>query len=254
MLGDLRDLVEQYSVWLRESTNLREIGEWIEITTPYLDRHNDQLQIYARREAGNFLLTDDGYTMRDLEASGCSLATPKRQELLTTTLKGFGVRLRRDELQISTTPEAFPLRKHSLVQAMLAVNDLFYLAEPVTKDLFFEDVVAWLDTSDIRYIPRAKFTGVSGYDHLFDFVIPKSRRAPERMLKAINRPKRNSAETFLHAWTDTQQVRPPESRAFALLNDMGQAITSEVPEAFAAYQVRSVLWSARNEVLEELLA
>jgi hypothetical protein len=59
---------------------------------------------------------------------------------------------------------------------MLAVNDLFYLAEPFVKSLFFEDVVAWMDESEVRYTPKVKFTGVSGYDHLFDFVIPKSRK------------------------------------------------------------------------------
>ncbi|WP_418888699.1 DUF1829 domain-containing protein, partial [Methanothrix soehngenii] len=36
-----------------------------------------------------------------------------------------------------------------------------------------------------------KFTGKSGYDHLFDFVIPKSKKRPERILQAINRPSRD---------------------------------------------------------------
>jgi len=33
-----------------------------------------------------------------------------------------------------------------------------------------------------------------------------AQQAPERILRAINRPRRDSAEAFLHAWTDTQQV------------------------------------------------
>ena len=56
---------------------------------------------------------------------------------------------------------------------MLAVSDLLYLAEPVVKSLFFEDVVMWLDEADVRYTPKIKFTRISGYDHLFDFVISK---------------------------------------------------------------------------------
>ena len=32
----------------------------------------------------------------------------------------------------------------SLLQAMLAVNDMFYLAVPMVASLFYEDVVAWL--------------------------------------------------------------------------------------------------------------
>jgi hypothetical protein len=54
MLSDIEDLLDRYNVWLKESNNLREIGEWVEITTPFLDRYNDQLQIYAKRENGHF--------------------------------------------------------------------------------------------------------------------------------------------------------------------------------------------------------
>ena len=226
----------------------------MEVTTPFLDRHNDQLQLFARRENGHFVLGDDAYTIRDLESTGCTLTTPKRRELLTMTLNGFGVRLHDDELRVIATPENFPFRKHSMIQAMLAVNDLFHLAEPIVKSLFYEDVIAWLDESEIRHTPKVKLTGVSGYDHLFDFVIPKSRRAPERILRAINRPRRNSAEAFLHAWTDTQQIRSADSRAFAILNDVGQAVPEEVTEAFAAYDVTPVLWSGREQLLQQLAA
>jgi hypothetical protein len=73
------------------------------------------------------------------------------------------------------------MRKHNLLQAMLAVNDLFFLSIQMVASLFYEDVVSWLDTNEIRYTPNVKFTGKSGYDHLFDFVIPKSRRQPERI-------------------------------------------------------------------------
>ena len=191
---EIEKLLNDYRVWLQDKTTLRELrGDWIEITTPYIDRHNDALQIYARRHNGGYLLTDDSYTIHDLEASGCNLNTEKRQDLLKMTLNGFGVKLNREALEIHASPENFPLRKHNLIQAILAVNDLFYLAKPVVESLFFEDVIAWLDANEIRYTPKVKFTGISGYDHLFDFVIPKSRKQPERILQAINRPTRDSA-------------------------------------------------------------
>ena len=254
MLEEIRALLDQYSAWLRDKTNLREVNDWVEITTPYLDRHNDYLQIYARRENGSFLLTDDGHTIRDLELSGCNLGTSKRQDLLKMTLNGFGVRSNSGALEVTASPESFPLRKHSLMQAMLAVNDLFYLAEPMVKSLFYEDVVAWLDAAEVRYTPSVKFTGKSSYDHLFDFVIPKSSKEPERILRAINRPSRDTAESFIFSWSDTRDVRPPASRAYAVLNDAEQAITAGVLEALRSYQIRPVAWSRREEVRIELAA
>lgn len=226
----------------------------MEITTPYLDRHNDHLQLYARSDRGSITMTDEGYTIRDLEVSGCNMSTPKRQELLKTVLNGFGVRINQGNLEVSATAENFGQRKHSLVQAVLAVNDLFYLAEPMIRSLFYEDVVEWLDAADIRFTPKPKFTGRSGYDHLFDFVVPKSRKAPERILRAITRPGRDTAESFIHAWSDTREVRAPDSQAYALLNDSETSVSPGVLDAFRSYSIHPIVWSRREEVRSDLAA
>ena len=251
---EIESLLDAYRRWLKDKTTLREVDDWVEITTPFLDRHNDALQIFARRENGGFILTDDSYTIHDLEASGCNLNTDKRKDLLKMTLNGFGVRLREnDALEVSASPENFARHKHNLIQAMLAVNDMFYLAKPVIESLFFEDVVSWLDANDIRYTPNVKFTGTSGYDHLFDFVIPKSKRQPERILKAINRPTRQAATAFSFEWTDTREVRSEGSKAYAVLND-ADGVPGDVIEALRNYEIRPVVWTQRLDVIEELAA
>jgi hypothetical protein len=122
------------------------------------------------------------------------------------------------------------------------------------ESLFFEDVITWLDANDIRYTPGVKFTGISGYDHLFNFVIPKSRKEPERIVQAINRPTRETALTFINAWTDTRQTRPPESKAYAMLNDMEQPVPGSVADALRNYRIRAVAWADRAQVVPELAA
>ena len=256
MIDEVQSLLDRYWKWLRDETILRRIGDWVEITTPYLDRHNDCLQIYAKRHDGGFVLTDDGYTVEDLEQSGCTLDSPRRQDLLKTTLNGFGVQISgtTKALEVRASADDFALRKHNLVQAMLAVNDLFCLASPTVASLFYEDVVAWLDSCEIRHTPNVRFTGKSGYDHRFDFVIPKSRMQPERLLRAINRPGRDTAQTMTFAWVDTREVRSPESRAYAILNDSDRPISQNVLDAMRSYDVRPVPWSDREGAREELAA
>ena len=90
-----------------------------------------------------------------------------------------------------------------------------------------EDVVAWLDLSDIRLTPNVQFTGKSGNDHRFDFVIPKSRAQPERVLRAINRPCRDTAQSMAFSWIDTREVRAPDSRAYAILNEANRRRASQ---------------------------
>lgn len=254
MIQDIQRLMDAYHAWLKDKSVLRQIGQWVEITTPYLDRHNDYLQIYAKNANGGFILTDDGHTIDDLEQSGCKLETRKRQDLLKMTLNGFGVQLDGNAIQVHASPENFALRKHNLVQAMLAVNDMFYLAVPMVASLFYEDVVAWLDVHDVRYTPKVKFTGKTGYDHLFDFVIPKSRQQPERIVQTINRPNKDTAQAVAFSWIDTKEVRSSDSRAYALLNDSEQAVSSTVVDALKSYDVQPVPWSQREHVREVLAA
>lgn len=255
MIDEIQQLLDDYMAWLRDRTTLRQVNEeWIEITSPYLDRHNDYIQIYVKRQNGGYLLTDDSHTIQDLQQSGCILDSPKRQSLLNMTLNGFGVQFNQGALEIHASEDNFALRKHNLLQSILAINDLFYLAVPMVASLFYEDVVTWLDVHQIRYTPRIKFTGKSGFDHLFDFVIPKSEMRPERILQAINKPSRDTAQSLAFSWLDTKEVRSPESRAFAVLNDSEHDVTSSILDALRSYEVAPILWSKREDAIGELAA
>jgi hypothetical protein len=137
---------------------------------------------------------------------------------------------------------------------MLAINDLFYLAQPNVASLFLEDFFAWLEQNYIRYIPNVKFAGKSGYDHLFDAVIPKSRQAPERVLQAINSPDKNEAHALAFSWMDTREVRKADSRAYAFLNDSEKAVPASVIDALRSYEIEPVSCSNRQSVVLELTA
>ncbi|MBF0608300.1 MAG: DUF1829 domain-containing protein [Candidatus Magnetobacterium sp. LHC-1] len=255
MIGEIQDLLNSYIEWLKDKTTVKHIGsDWVQITTPHLDRHNDCLQIYVKKQNGQYVLSDDGYIINDLLNSGCKFDSIKRQDLLRMSLAGFGVQMRDDALEIHATANDFSFKKHNLIQAMLTVNDMFFLASQAIKSLFFEEVESWFDLLGIRYTPKVKFTGKSGYDHMFDFVIPKSRKAPERIVQTVNRPNRDTSETFAFKWIDTREVRAITSRAYTLLNDYNNTIPRGVEDALNNYGITAVRWSQRDNVRSELEA
>lgn len=45
---DIKKMIDSYTDWLNKSISFEKIGEYYEITTPYLDRFNDYLQIYVK--------------------------------------------------------------------------------------------------------------------------------------------------------------------------------------------------------------
>lgn len=246
--------IDNYWSWLKDNTHIKAIDDWYEITTPYLDRHNDFVQIYARQQGDSFQLTDDGYTLNDLEMSGCVLDSPKRQQILQTTLNGFGVNIVDKELTTVATSRQFALRKHSLIQAILAVGDLFYLARPHVRSLFVEDVQSWLDINDVRYTPNIKLTGKSGFDHVFEFVIPKSKQSPERLLKPVNHPDRDTVQSVIMSWLDTRETRTSDSLVYAMLNDRDTKISRTVEDALDNYDIKRIRWTEREKGIQELVA
>ena len=257
MIQKFGTLLDQYWSWLKEGTSLREIDGCIEITTPYLDRHNDCLQIYARPDKGKFLLTDDGYILQDLEMSGFSVNRPKRQMLLDMTINGFGIQLDKENgkaLEVRTSEEDFPLQKHNLLQAMLAVNDLFHLATPTTTNTFYESVSNWLTVSGIRYTPTVQVAGRSGFRHQIDFIIPESQSCPEQLGRVMHHPSRSTVQSMAFAWVDISGKRTPGAKAFAVLNDSDASVGDHLSAALQKYDVNPVLWSDRDKMLTELTA
>ena len=121
MLDEIQDLLNRYFTRVKDKTTLRQVGNWVEITTPFLDRHNDYLQIYIKQDDGGFTLSDGGYILTDLRQSGCDL-----EKRIGDLMDGFGVELEDGSLIIHTTASNFAPQMYNLVQAMLAVNYLIY--------------------------------------------------------------------------------------------------------------------------------
>ncbi len=251
---ECRHLSDAYLEWLRRGLSVETVGEGCELTTPFLDRHNDHLQIYAARRNGKILLSDDGYILSDLRVSGLELLTPKRRAVIETALRGFGVQLQGNRLVVEASANNLGQRVHSLVQAMLAVNDMFVLAQPRVSTFFWEDVREFLDEHKVRYSPRVKLAGRTGYDHAIDFLIPRSAAAPERIVQAINAPNKNTIGSYLFVLGDTREARGMGAEAFAFLNNRDREIGGDVIEALEAYDVVPALWSERSRYAERLAA
>lgn len=254
MSANVETLIDSYYKWLKDKTAWKQLKDWVQITTPYIDRHNDYIQIYLKQDGNDYILTDDSYTIEDLEQSGCSLDSPKRQKFLEMTLNGFGAHKKDGEIYIKTSHQNFALNKHNLIQSILAVNDMFYLAKSNVANLFFEDVQMWLELSDIRFLERVPFIGKSGYTRHYDFVIPKSRTAPERMIQTVNNPNKQKVDELAFSWLDTREARSDDAKAYAFVNDNEKPVPESFKDALNSYDITTVPWSQRSHFTKELVA
>ena len=251
---DVEQLVEDYFKWLKNETCLNISGEdenFVVISTPHLDRHSDYLEIIVERDGDGYELSDDGYILADLKASGCSINTPKRKKLFAEILRGFNVRNEQNVLRTTANNTNFSFRKHSLLQAMLAVNDMFFTVAPNVQSFFLDHVRNWMRESHILSIENVDFIGRSGFNHKFEFSMPTKDRT-ERYVKALNNLDKQTALNIIVAWEDIKSVRPTGASASVILNDQaGKVINIDVLAALIEYGITPVLWSEREKVVSE---
>lgn len=257
MIDQTKKWINDYYSWLKDNTVINQLNsQWVEINTPFLDRHNDGISLYVSEKNGKIIISDDGYTISDLELCGLNLSTSARQELLLNFIRQLGVSLdsQNNELFIEADSSNFSQKKHCLIQTILSVNDMFILSKNNVKNIFLEDVEKFFDIKDIRYTPNIQILGKSGMSHKIDFIIPKSKNAPERFIKAINTATTINAKSTLFEWQDISPQRKKDSLLYIFINDIDKKTSKEAINAFIKYNATPILWSKKDNYLKKLIA
>lgn len=252
------DLAKEYTDWLYRNMTQEKIHDnFYELTTPFLDRHNDYTQIYIKyNNDSSITISDYGYTIDDLTMSGFTFDTSKRKHLLNQIINKFGLSLDGDIIftkvdSVKKLPEA----KHRLLQAMIYINDMFILNRNNVTSLFYEDVNNYFDLKNIPYFPDFSITGKSKLSHNFDFALPNTKYKPERLVKLMNNP--NRVDVFaqiMFSWDDTKPERRRDSSLIVILNDYNK-VSDKVMEGFESYKDSNVItlpWSDRDNQIEAL--
>lgn len=249
---EFQKVIDDYIKFVKDNTIVKTIadGRLCSVTTPFLDRHNDHLEIYIEKKGDKIKLTDDGYTIADLKMSGFEINSPKRESILRTVLNGFGVKMNgHDELFIEATHVNVGQKKHYLLQAILTVNDMFNLASDTIQSLFKEDVEMYFKSNDIYYSKDIKISGKSGYDHNIDFLVTATRTKPERFIKTINNPKKDSALASIMTFTDISRESQPKK--FVLYNNLEKAVSTDFVSALESYGIYPIPWTEKEKCLYE---
>lgn len=243
--------VDNYYNWLREKTYIQkgESTDWFLINTPFVGAFNDTIEIYAQKNGGQLILSDNGETMSNLELQGLHIqGSKKRRNILDTILLNYGIRSNNDELTIESNIESFSQAKHNFLSAIIEINDLYVLSKHNVASIFKDDVRTYLESKDIIFTPDFISKGTTGLEFNFDFQIAKKQS--EIVIKSFNTINKSNLPTFLFAWDDIKPVREKttkkEVKAIAIINDVDKEIKTEFLDALNAKNADYILWSKRE--------
>src|SRR4030042_5088982 len=254
---DCKKIIENYIKWIKDNTSIKTVEEGLscEITTPFLDRHNDHFQMYLLKKGNEYILTDDGYTIADLAMSGMDMNnSEKRKKILKTLLNGFGVSIgENDDLYTKANLTNIGQKKHYLLQAILSVNDMHVLSRENVYSLFKEEVEKFFKANDIFYSKDIKITGKTGFDHNIDFIISASKNKPERLIKTINNPIKDPIMAAIFAFNDISEVREEKLSNYIIYNDEQKEMSDEISAALKNYGIFNVAWKNREAAKKEFI-
>lgn len=243
-------LIGRYAAWLLRGSTERDLDSgWKELSFPFLDRHNDYLQVFVREDQDSLHITDDGRTIRDLRQAGYDLmAVTRRRRIAERILRGHGLDpglLDKGELAVNAVNGEFPDKLQSLLLSMLAIDALAGTSPLNVAAMFKEDIEEWLRGIGARFEKGAHFQGKSGEGHDFDFVIPGAGRDPAKVLHAITNPDRTHVQSFTYEVMDTRAALNGDSPAFfAVLKDA--SVGKKQYLALLSQDIKPVRWGDRD--------
>lgn len=251
---DGKKIVERYVQWLQDNIKFKNIDKrTISIDSPFLDRHNDYLRIYIRKTGEDiYYLTDDSFTLFDLESNGFSFTNTKKN-IFDIFVNGQGIKFneKTQELYVESNWEDLPQKKHDLIQAMINIDDMFVTSLPYVKSIFFEEVIKFFSDKDIPATPDIIVQG-QGFKDKIDFVIPNGKERNEKLIKLVNNPQRGFYQRFLFRFIDIRNGKTVHAKSDQILfiNNAEHKINKSDLAAIESYSVKPVLWSEREEKVE----
>lgn len=251
----MNELIDSYIQFLKDNITLKQVGEYTAITTPFMDRHNDCIELYVKEnKKDEIYITDDGYTIDDLADSGFRFNTVKRKKILEDILKSYHLQIKNNELFTITSPQRFACSKHFFIQAILAINDLYTISKSNVSSLFFEDVATFFDDNDILYNQDIKITGKSGLDHNINYVLPayKKNKIPERYIQVINNSTKSNTQSNIFLWQDLKNSRKRDNKMYILINNIDNSVKEEYIQAYKNYNISTLLWSEKDNIVNQL--
>lgn len=256
----MEELIKSYVDFLSSKMHIRALEHgWNEIITPFLNHNNDMVSIYVKKTSDtNIQLSDGGETINELELSGLNIIrSKKRLEHMNCILNSYGIdRKGNGELSVMTTKEAFPQVKHRLLQAIMAIDDMFVLTTEKVESFFVEDVENYLNLNEIMYTRDVMFMGKSKFAHNFDFSIPvrQDNKQKNFLTKAINNPRKDILKAAIFMIDDVRAIRDGIEGLFIINDEKGISdnFKSEVIEATHQYNISFIEWSDREDAFSEL--
>lgn len=200
-------LKDSYFEWLKEKIIFEDTENgYVSIGTPFLDSNFDNINLYAQFiNKDTIEVSDFGYTLYNLSEFGINVMDKRSKvanNIFNSVISSFGIEVDKKSLtlKVITSVSRFPIAKNRLLQAIMRINDIYYLSKSNATSSFNDVVTDFLEEHNILFTSNIEIPSLNGISAHFDFLIPhnhtKNDRS-ERLIRTATRPNDiNQAKVF----------------------------------------------------------
>lgn len=249
----LESYLDGYLKFLKDKSFETKINDAVsKLSLPFLDTLNDYTEIYIIKENNEYVITDNGETLSNLEFNGVEINSTSRKKIFNNIVNSYNVINKDGSLYIKANENNLYLKKHLLLQCIVKINDMYMLNRINIQNIFIDDVKSFFENNKIGFIPGHRISGKSGLDAYYDMAIPKTEKNPMTLVKVINKLDKDKVKSTIFDWNDTKDITLDELKIIVVFNDETDRSQNDKVEAFEKYGIKAIPWTKKDELLKEV--
>ncbi|MCW6666981.1 DUF1828 domain-containing protein [Aerococcaceae bacterium NML190938] len=249
---------KEYFDFINNNTKIIEISDGkTEIITPFVDSTGEGISFSVNHDGKFYTITDDGFTLWDLETKGIDLTKKgKRKELFQSQLQYHGFSLNGNKIMRKVSKSELGQTIHDMTQLLININDLTYLHSHNISQQFFEDVKQYFMThKEFSVFPSFNITGKSRLNHKFNYVFKS--KGLSKLTRVYNSIDKQKVDTILTSWLDTTEYRKKEfldeEELYIILSDEGyKNLNDDYLLALESYDIKVLNFENKKDLVSEL--
>lgn len=183
----------------------------LRVNTPFSDPFGDQISLMILLTDNVYTVTDQGYTLWNLQMHGANLTDKKSQRFknLMAILDKNNAELTDNEtIQIKGSKDELPQIINDLTQTLIQVSDLIYLTRKNTRKIFWEDVTSYFESQkeSFSFLRGMSMQGQTQLKYNIDYIFNLTVKE-RKFVNVYNNLSKNIVEQLIGIWADTIDYR-----------------------------------------------
>lgn len=208
---ELKLINTNWTNWISKQTQFKRLDQHtIQVLTSFVDAFDDGILFnIVSSDDGKYLITDNGYTIWNLETNGINVSKrgSNRNRILNSIVKPYSFSIssnsktiEKKNLSIDELPQAIT----DFVQVLINVSDIAFMNRTNTASIFMDDAHNYFANrkDEYNFFTNSIILGKTNQQYRFDFnFMPKHQEF--KLTKMYNTLSKNTMEAIIGIYSDT---------------------------------------------------